>query len=167
VKQWQRRVRSALVMGVLWALVWAPVAVLVGLLIDPDGSMDEMWPVVGAYPGFIGGVLFSVVLGIAARRRRFDELSIPRVAGWGALAGFLVGVLPFLLGEPTSAIPAWLLGLIVIGSLTVMSAASAAGSLALARLGTTRPAGIAGTGAGAPDEERGLREAKPAREGAR
>ena len=137
--RWLRRVRGAVAMGLTWALVWGPAAVLIGLIVDPDGSMDEMWVAVGAYPGFLGGVVFSVVLGIAARRRRFDELSLPRVGLWGAAAGLLVGTLPFLVGEPTTEIPLSLFALVVIGSITVLSGLSAAGSLALARMGERRP----------------------------
>lgn len=125
-------------MGVTWALVWAPVALLIGIIVDPDGSMDEMWPAIGALPGFLGGVVFSIVLAIAARRRSLDELSLPRVAGWGVLAGLLVGIFPFTIGDPTSETPLWQLAAVVIGTITVLSAASAAGTLALARSGTKR-----------------------------
>lgn len=138
MKKWLRRIRGAVGMGLTWALVWAPVAVLIGIAIDPDGSMDEMWPAIGAFPGFLGGVVFSVVLAIAARRRRLEELSIARVAAWGAAAGFVVGVLPFTIGEPTSALPVWLLATVVIGSITVLSGLSAAGTLAIARMGVRR-----------------------------
>lgn len=48
MKEWPRRIRGAVVMGLTWAVVWAPVAVLVGLILDPDGSMDEMWPAIGS-----------------------------------------------------------------------------------------------------------------------
>ena len=133
MKKWLRRIRGAVGMGLTWALVWAPVAVLIGLIVDPDGSMDEMWPAIGAYPGFLGGVVFSVVLAIAARRRGLDDLSLWRVAGWGAAAGLLVGVFPFTIGEPTTERPLWLLATVVVGTITLLSAASAAGSLALAR----------------------------------
>src|SRR5918999_1910465 len=75
-KRWLRRIRGALLMGLTWAVAWAPIGVLVGMIVDPDGSMDEMWPAVGAYPGFLSGVVFSVVLAIAARRRRLHELSL-------------------------------------------------------------------------------------------
>jgi peptidoglycan/LPS O-acetylase OafA/YrhL len=145
MKKWLRRIRGAVGMGLTWALVWAPVAVLIGLFVDPDGSMDEMWPAIGAYPGFLGGVVFSTVLAIAARRRRLDELSIARVALWGAGAGLLVGSLPFMIGESTTERPLWLLATVVIGTITVLSAASAAGSLALARRAERRtpPAGSA------------------------
>jgi len=157
MKKWLRRIRGALGMGLTWALVWAPVAVLMGLAIDPDGSMDEMWVAIGAYPGFLGGVVFSAVLAVAARRRRLEELSLPRVAAWGAAAGLLVGSIPFTFGEPASDTPVWLLASVVIGTITVLSAASAAGSLALARMGEKRE-----LGAGADLAEAGLavREAR-------
>jgi hypothetical protein len=139
MKKWLRRIRGAVLTGLSWAVVWAPVAVLLGTtIIDPDNSMDEMWVMIGAIPGFLGGVVFATVLGIAARRRRFEELSVPRFAAWGALAGALVGAFPFLIGESSTAMPTWLFAGIVIGSISSMSALSAAGSLALARMGEAR-----------------------------
>ena len=151
MKKWLRRVRGAVLMGLTWAAVWAPVGVLIGMILDPDGSMDEPWLLVGAYPGFLGGVVFATVLGIVGRRRRFDELSLPRFAAWGAVAGLLVGAFPFAVGTPTSAIPLWLLSGVVIGSTTLLCAASAAGSLALARMAEPRDL----LDAGADDAELG------------
>jgi peptidoglycan/LPS O-acetylase OafA/YrhL len=135
MKQWLKRIRGAVLMGLTWAAVWAPVAVVIGTtIVDPDDSMDEMWLMVGALPGFLGGIVFAAVLGIVARRRRFDDLSIPRFARWGAGAGLLVGVLPFLLGDQGPNVErAWLLPTVVITSITFLSSASAAGSLWLAR----------------------------------
>lgn len=147
MKKWLRGIRAAVVMGLVWAVVWAPIGVLVGLIVDPDGSMDEMWFLIGAFPGFLGGVVFSIVLAIAARRRRFEELSLPRFAAWGALAGLLVGALPFMIGEPTSGVPLWLLAGSVTCSITLLSAVSAAGSLALARRAEGRALPHAGSGA--------------------
>ena len=138
MRKWLRRIRGAVLMGLTWAVVWAPVAVLIGLIVDPDGSMDEMWVAIGALPGFLGGVVFATVLGIVGARRRFEELSVPRFAAWGAIAGLLVGLFPFAVGTPTSDVPIWLLGGVVVGSITVLSSASAAGSLALARRAETR-----------------------------
>ena len=135
MKHWMKRIRAAVAMGLLWAVVWAVVAVAIGLIIDPDGSMDEMWPAIGAYPGFLGGVVFSAVLAIAARRRGLHELSMSRVAAWGAAAGLLVGAIPFLIGDASGEIPLWMLALVVVGSIAALSAASAAGSLAIARRG--------------------------------
>jgi hypothetical protein len=131
--KWLKRIRGAIGMGLIWAVAWAPVGLLIGEIVDPDGSLDEPWMLVGTLPGFIGGVIFSVVLGIEARSRRFDQLSIPRFGAWGAVAGLLVGVLPFVLGSANPALPTWL-PFVIIGSITGMSAVSAAGSLALARM---------------------------------
>ncbi len=132
MKRWLRRIRGAVGMGLIWAVAWAPLGLLIGMIVDPDGSMDEPWIAVGTYPGFIGGVIFSVVLGIAARRRRFDQLSLARFGAWGAVAGLLVGMLPFVLGSVNPALPTWL-PFVITGSITGMSALSAVGSLALAR----------------------------------
>lgn len=153
MKKWLRRIRAAVTMGLLWAVPWAIVAVLIGMVVDPDDSMDEMWFLIGAYPGFLGGVLFSIVLSIAERRRNLSELSARRFGAWGAVAGLIVGVLPFLLGTPAADIDVARLAAVVIGSFTVMSAGSAAGSLALARRGEARE--LLDAGAGASDARLG------------
>jgi hypothetical protein len=95
--------------------------------------MDEPWILLGTYPGFLTGVIFSVVLGIAARRRRLDELSVGKVARWGALAGLLIAALVFIAGDAAETPQRWLLPLVVVTSFTVLSSASAAASLALAK----------------------------------
>ncbi len=138
MKKWLGRIGGAVLMGLTWAVVWAPVAVLIGLIVDPDGSMDEMWVAIGVYSGFLCGVLFSAVLGIAAGRCGFDELSLSRVGAWGAVAGLLVGVLPFLIGESTSERPPWLLCVVVIGSITLLSTVSTVGSALLSRYAARR-----------------------------
>jgi hypothetical protein len=79
-----------------------------------------MWPAALAIPGFLAGVVFSLVLMVAEGRRSFDALRLPRVALWGALGGVLLGA---VFGLP----------LVVISALTLTSGASAAASLALAR----------------------------------
>lgn len=166
MSKWLKRVRGAIAMGLTWAVVWAPIGVLIGMIVDRDGSMDEPWLLIGAYPGFLGGVVFATVLGIAGRRHRFEELSIPRFAAWGAAAGLLVGSLPFAVSVSSSGASQWLLGGIVIGSITLLSAASAGGSLALARRAERRElsdAGchakqtmLSGVGDGEREAERGL-----------
>ena len=138
MKNWLRRIRGAVLMGLIWAAAWAPVGVLTGMIVDPDESMDEMWVLIGAYPGFLCGVVFSIVLGFAERRRRLDGLSLARCGAWGAAGGLVVGVLPFAVGTANTALPLWLWGLIVIGTFTVLSAVSAVGSLWLARMGKKR-----------------------------
>ncbi len=47
MNSWLRRIRGAVLMALTWAVVWAPVGVLIGMIVDPDGSMEEIWVAVG------------------------------------------------------------------------------------------------------------------------
>ncbi len=129
-----RRIFGVVMVALVWAVVWAPVGVLTGMIVDPGGSMDEMWVAVGAYPGFLCGAVFSAVVGIAEARRRIDELALSRVGAWGAASGLLVGVLPFVVGTVNPALPLWLWGIITIGAVTILSSASAVGTASIARI---------------------------------
>jgi hypothetical protein len=83
--------------------------------------------------GFVAGVIFSGVLGLAEGRRRFDQMSLPRFAKWGAAGGFLLSA-AFVLAVSLAGDPAFLWNLVVVGPVfAVAGAGSAAGSLALAR----------------------------------
>lgn len=100
-----KRIRGAIGMGLTWAAGWAVAGFLIGLSSNlfPSLPWERLFEVFDAplvmlaVPGFFGGVLFSVVLGIAARRKKFDELSIPRFAAWGAIGGFLLSLIPAIL----------------------------------------------------------------------
>ena len=144
--KWLRRVRGAVGMGVTWAVGWAGFGVLIGVasILLPGLPWDAFFKVFDAplpalaVPGFFGGVLFSIVLGMAGRRRRFDELSVPRFAAWGALGGLLLSLLPHALvavGLATVAPGAdlWQATAVISGPFILLSAVSAAGSLMLAR----------------------------------
>jgi hypothetical protein len=153
---WLKRVRGALVMALLWAVCWAVAGFLIGVssLLLPWLPWDAFFAVFDAplpalaVPGFVGGALFSVVLGIGEHRRRFDELSVRRFAGWGALGGLLLTLIPasaVLSGAATSADRGrelWALISILVVPLTTLSAVSAAGSLWLARR-ASQPATLA------------------------
>lgn len=132
VKKWLRRIRGAVLMGLTWAVVWAPIGPLIGFIVDRDGTMDEPWVAVGALPGFFAGVVFAILLGVVGRRHRFEDFSLRKFAAWGAGAGLIMGVLPFMFGSLNPALPVWFPG-VVIGSIAVLAGASAAASLALAR----------------------------------
>jgi nitrate reductase gamma subunit len=135
---WMRRSRDAVLVGLAWAVAWAPVAVLIGLVVDPDGSADEMWPAIGAYPGWAAGVVFCALVAMAEERGGWAELPLFRAGAWGAAAGLLVGVLPFTIGEATTEIPLWQLAAMVIGAITAMSAVSAVGSVLVSRYARNR-----------------------------
>ena len=100
-----RRIRGAIGMGLTWAFGWAIAGLLIGALsvLLPGRLWDAFFEVFDAplpalaVPGFFAGVFFSTVLGIAARRRSFRELSLPRFAAWGAVGGALLTLFPFAL----------------------------------------------------------------------
>ena len=135
--RWLRRTRAAIGMGLIWGVGWAIVggAVMEGI-VDPHGEILDMWPQTLAIPGFLCGAVFSVLLGIAASGRRFDELSLLRLGALGAATGLLLGVLAAATGP--ASLPLWLRAAVVIAPLTILSAASATASLALARLAERR-----------------------------
>ena len=134
MKNLLRNTGRAVRMGLLWAVVWAPIAVVIGAyIIDPDNSMDEMWVAVGAYPAFLCGVTFFALRQLT-EGRRLQELSLPRVAVLGAVSGLLVGVLPLVLGTPRTGLG----GFLILGALTLLSSVSAVGSVLLNVGGTRR-----------------------------
>jgi hypothetical protein len=121
-------------MGLTWAVGWAVVGGgLMEGIVDRHGAILDMWPQTLAIPGFLGGVAFSIVLGVAEGRRRFEELSLPRFAVWGAVAGALLGALALAAGALPAVFPLWLRAAVVIGPVTVLNAVSASASLALAK----------------------------------
>lgn len=135
MKRWFKRIGGALLMGLAWAAVWTPVGVLLGLAVDWDGSMEEIWVAVGAYPGFLCGALFYAVLGVAAACRRLEDLSLSQAAARGAVSGVLVSAMPFLAlatieGDDSQG---WPLALLVLASITGLSAVSGAASTTLAK----------------------------------
>lgn len=145
MKRWLRRIRGTIGMGLTWGMA----GFLAGMVIEvihniwpnPLGSAVDIWPAALAYPGFLGGVAFSAVLGIAGRSRRFDELSLPAVAAWGAVGGLLVSLVPaamVVLGLATLNIPLWQITVALVGPFTLGGAVAASGSLLLARSGDER-----------------------------
>lgn len=145
--QWLRRLRGAMGMGLTWGIAWALGGLLFGLLstLGPARFWNAIFAVFDAplpalaIPGFVGGVLFSLVLGTLGRRRRFEELSLARFAAWGALGGLLLALVPAALvlvglahlGRPDASLLTLTLALGV--PFMTLSAASASGTLWLAR----------------------------------
>lgn len=89
MQKWLRRIRAAIGMGVVWGAAWAG-AGFVLLLIVGFGAADVPFPLVFGVLGFLAGATFSAILATLGRRRRFDEMSLPRFASWGALGGVLL-----------------------------------------------------------------------------
>ena len=142
-----RRIRGAVGMGLTWAAGWAVGGVLIGVtsLLLPGLPWDRFFDVFDAplpalaIPGFFGGAILSVVLGIAARRRTFDELSLPRFAAWGAVGGLLLSLVPAamvgagLASYDTETDPLWQSTAVIAGPFIFLSAISASVSLLVAR----------------------------------
>jgi hypothetical protein len=120
-----RRLRGALGLGLLWGaggvLVGGVIELILNILPGPDLFLGvDIWPIALGLPLFLAGLLFSLVLWMTERRRRFDELKLPKFAALGVLGGVALGG---LVGVPVA-------GIVVLGAL---SGTWAAGSLALAR----------------------------------
>ena len=166
VKRWLRRIRGALGMGLTWAVEWVLAGLLIGVIskLLPSlpwdwffGVFDAPLPAL-AIPGFVGGVFFSIVLGIAGHRRRFRELSIPLFAAWGALGGLLLTLFPFALvamGLASLNASPWSIIAAVSGPFILLSAASASASLILARMSEGRELAEAGEDPGEIGRGRG------------
>jgi hypothetical protein len=148
---WLRRIRGAIGMGVTWAIAWGLFGLLIGLtsFVTPFLPWDTFFRYFDAplpalaVPGFFGGMIFSVVLGVVARNRRFNELSMKKFAAWGALGGALLSVVPATMVTLGIATPApwlniWLATAVIAPPLMLLGAGSAAGSLAIARKGESR-----------------------------
>lgn len=130
---WVRRIRGAVGMGLTWAAAWFGAGMVLLLIVGPDAA-DVPFPLGFGFLGFLAGVTFSAVLGVAERRRTFRQMSLPRFAIWGGLGGLLFAG-PFVLAAGLGA--GAFLGL---GALfAAAGAACAAGSLALARTAEEAP----------------------------
>lgn len=142
MRPWLRRLRGAVGMGLTWGAVGFFLGGLIELIWNvwpgfPLGPLVDIWPAALAYPGVLGGAAFSVVLGIAGRRRRFEELSLPRFAAWGAVGGLLVSLIPAAMvavGLASTTIPVWQITASLAGPFALGGAVAASGSLALARM---------------------------------
>lgn len=146
MQKWFKRLRGVVGMGLAWAVSWAAFGLLIGvaskvLTFLPWHYFFDVWdaplPALGL-PGFFGGALFAVVLGVAAGRAQFNELTVPKVAAWGALGGLLVSLIPIAmtavgLAHLREGLSAWTLWAVIAVPLVLLSTASAAASLLVAR----------------------------------
>lgn len=136
MKTWLRRIRGAIGTGLTWAIGWAPVGAITGLLtaafLDfPLGIVAGNYAQMFGVLGFVGGAIFSTVLSLAEGRRSFKELSLPRFVAWGALGGLLLGALAATAGLLGAGITT--LGAVITAAATLLGAGSAAGTLVIAR----------------------------------
>lgn len=136
---WLRRVRGALGMGVTWAVAMSAVGLVPRWVLGINA--DAPFPLIFGVFGFLGGVIFSALLALGEGRRRFDQMSLSRFAGWGATGGLLLAAF-----FARAASLGWSDILAVAPTFAVACAACASGSLALARRAVRREL----PGAGSP-----------------
>lgn len=113
-------------MGLVWSVAWFAAGMGV-LFIVGFGAADVPFPLFWALLGFLGGVTFSAILGLAERHRRFDQMSLARFAAWGGSGGLL-------LAAGLSAVVGGHMFPLLGAVFAVAGAGCAAGSLALARM---------------------------------
>jgi hypothetical protein len=154
MQSWLQRVRGAIGIGATWALGWAPIGAITGwvtaTLVDfPPLVVAANYATMFGVMGFMGGALFSTVLRLAEGHRSFDQLSLPRFVGWGAVGGLVLGGLAVsasLLGGGLTS-----LGAVIVAATTLLGAGSAAGTLVVARAANEHPVlGEGASGANAP-----------------
>jgi|SRR6185503_2824077 len=143
---WLRHLRRAFLTALTWGVLWAPLGVIVGIVWDPNDTMDEPWIALGAYPGFLCGLVFCAALAIFDGRRRLDDLSPARAGAWGALSGSLVMAIPMtgLLGTANTEHPFWQWRFMLVGAVILLSSISAVGTVLLARRPTNESTPTAG-----------------------
>jgi predicted Kef-type K+ transport protein len=130
MKQWGRRIRAAIGMGLTWGVVWSGAGALLARV--PGFYSDLPFALLFAPLGVVTGIIFSGILVVVERRRRFDRVSIPGFAAWGALSGLLLSGI-FAVAAALRGQSAWGEFLVFGPPLTMASAVCAAGSLAMAR----------------------------------
>ena len=130
MKKWGRRIRAAIGMGLIWGGAWFGAGVLLARV--PGFYSDLPFALLFAPLGFVTGIIFSGILVVIERRRRFDRVSLSRFAGWGAVSGLLLSGI-FVVAAALRGGSLWGEFVVFGPALATASAACAAGSLALAR----------------------------------
>lgn len=142
MNKWMRRIRGTIKMGLTWGFTWfaaGMVLMLGALLVTGSTGADVPYPVGFGVLGFFAGVAFSGVLVIGEGRRRFEEMSLPRFAGWGAVGGLSFSVFFVLAVAAFAEGATFLQNLVFLGPLFAgIGASIATGTLALARRAQSR-----------------------------
>jgi len=131
MRKWLRRIRGAIGMGVTWGAAWAGAGMV--LAVVTGFKADAPFPLVFGVLGFFAGVTFSAFLALTEGRRRFDQMSLPRFAAWGAIGGLVFSAL-----FAKAASLGWGDVLAIAPTFALASAVCASGSLAVARRAVSR-----------------------------
>lgn len=132
---WLRRIRGAIGIGLTWAVAWggAGTILMLTMLLATGNRPDPPFPLMFSAFGFVAGIVFTGVIGLVEDPRRLDQMSLRRFAAWGAAVGFVLSAI-FVIVVALAADLAFLRNLVVVGPVfAAAGAASAAGTLAVAR----------------------------------
>src|SRR5215217_8205519 len=130
MKEWGRRIRAAIGMGLTWGAAWFGAGILLARV--PGFYSDLPFALLFAPLGFLTGIIFSGILVGIEGRHGFGRTSLSRFAGWGAASGLLLSGI-FVVGAALRGAPVWGELLLFGPPLAIASAVCAAGSLAVAR----------------------------------
>ena len=131
MRKWLRRIRGAIGLGFTWAAGCSAAGLVPRWVFGVN--TDVPIPLVFGVFGLIAGVTFSGLLVLTEGRRRFDQMSLPRFAGRGAMGGLLLSAL-----WAKAASLGWGDLLAIAPTFALASAICASGSLALARRAVRR-----------------------------
>jgi hypothetical protein len=146
MKKWWRGIRGAIGMGLIWGAAGSVAGMLLARV--PGFDSDLPFALLFAPLGFVSGVIFSAILVALEGRRRFDRMSVPHFAGWGAASGLLLSGI-FAVAAALRGASFWGELLVFGPALASAAAVCAAGSLAAARRAERRE--LSGS-SGAPAE---------------
>jgi len=136
-----RRLRGALVIGLLWGTLWLVLGIAADALVvwfaSPPRAVDTLLLGIWTGLGIASGTTFAGLLAGLERNRTVDTLAFRRLVLWGVLAG--AGI-PILFATIVLALAAPDLHLarsdvVVFMVLGAIGAATAAGTIAIARGG--------------------------------
>jgi len=125
MKQFLRRLRGVITTGLLGAVGFS-VVVAGGMAVQGNGEWILIALPVIAFGGFLMGSVSAGIFSLIERRRRLEDLSLRRVALWGAIGGFLA----------TVAVNLGTVGFVdwpAVWTIALVSAGFASGSVALAK----------------------------------
>jgi hypothetical protein len=136
-----RRLRSALVIGLLWGVVWLILGLAVGAFmrwltprpVGVSGLLLGIWTGLG----IASGMTFAGLLARLERNRTVETLAFRRLVFWGVLAGAGIPIALYVIVLAVAA-PDLHLARSDYGVFTVLGAigaATAAGTIAIARRG--------------------------------
>src|SRR5262245_22389748 len=144
------RIRAVLVTSVLWALVWASIGAIIGLVTHPAGidllplppETGINWSRVAGFAlefaviGAINGALFALLMAVAERGRTVSTLSVGRVTLWAAVGTFILPLIIFLFLFFLRPFGSTSVEILPLLSFLALGAACGLGMIILARRGT-------------------------------